>query len=110
MRPVREDMPEVPAAARAQDLGAGHEKAAVRLLLDRVRLCGRGEGRPAAAGVVLRVGAEELGPAAGALVGARLERVVVLAAERALRALLAPPLVLLRRPFAPPLGFSFLDF
>jgi hypothetical protein len=57
----------------------------------------RRERGPAAAGVELRVGDEQLGSAPGAPVGARLECVVVLASERALRALLPQNAVLLGR-------------
>src|SRR5205823_7489815 len=63
----------------------------------------------AAAGVVLRVGDEQLGPAAGAVICARLKDMVVLAAERTLGPLLAQNAVLLGRQFRPPLAFGFLD-
>src|SRR5205823_14760684 len=49
------------------------------------------------------------GPAAGAAVRARLEDVVVLAAERRLRTLLAQHLVLLGRQLLPPLLLGLLD-
>ena len=80
MRPVREHVAEVAAAARAQHLGADHPVGDVRLLLDRVVALRRVEGGPAAARVVLRVRLEQLGAAPGAAVRARLEDVVVLAA------------------------------
>src|SRR5438270_2569365 len=87
----------------AEHLGPAHEEAPVLLGLDRVlarRLVERG---PAAAGVVLRVRAEELRTAAGTPVDARLEHVVVLAAERPLGSLLPEDVELLRRQVAPPL-------
>src|ERR687887_1348912 len=90
-------------ARGAQHLGPAHEEAPVVLGLERVPARRLVEGRPAAAGVVLRVRAEELGAAAGAAVDARLEHVVVLAAERPLGSLLAQDVELLRRQLAPPL-------
>src|SRR5581483_10561395 len=94
-RAVREYVPKVAAARGAEHLGAHHPVARVDLLRDRLAGGGRGERGPPAARVVLRVGGEELGSAAGAVVGARLEHVVVLAGERALGALLAQHAVLL---------------
>src|SRR5947208_16040286 len=76
--PVREEMAEVSAAGRTEDLGADHAVAPVALLLDRGLACGGEEGGPAAARVVLRVRLEEQRAAAGAMVGARVEDVVVL--------------------------------
>src|SRR5690606_16709005 len=106
MRPVGEDVPEVAAAARAQNLGAHHPVARVGLLVDRA-LAGRGvEGRPAATGVGLRVGVEQLGPAAGAAVRAGLEHVVVLAGERRLGALFAEDPVALGIELRAPLGLG----
>src|SRR5919198_4419541 len=90
-------------ARGAQHLGPAHEEAPVLLGLDRALARRLVEGRPAAAGVVLRLGAEELRAAAGAPVDARLEHVVVLAAERPLGSLLPEDAVLLRRQVAPPL-------
>src|SRR4029078_9573507 len=69
----------------------------------------RGERRPTAARVVLRVGHEELGSAARALVRAGLEDVVVLTCERSLRALLAQYVVLLGRELGAPFLICFLD-
>src|SRR5205807_10529166 len=90
-------------ARGAEHLGPAHEEAPVLLGLERVlarRLVERG---PAAAGVVLRVRAEELRTAAGTPVDARLEHVVVLAAPWPLRSLLPEDAELLGRPVAPPL-------
>src|SRR5438270_3035824 len=90
-------------ARGAEHLGPAHEEAPVLLGLERVlarRLVERG---PAAAGVVLRVRAEELRTAAGTPVDARLEHVVVLAAPWPLRSLLPEDAELLRRQVAPPL-------
>src|SRR5205085_410651 len=67
------------------------------------------ERRPAAPGVVLCLGGEELGAAAGAAVRPVLEDVVVLAAERPLRALVAEHVVLLARQLGPPLLLGLLD-
>src|SRR3954452_23833516 len=102
-------MAEATAAGGAEHLGAFHAEGRVGLLVDRLRVGRRRERGPAAAGVVLRIGDEELCPAAGAPVGARLERVVVLAAERPLRALLAKDPVLLGRQLGLPLLWCFLD-
>src|SRR3954467_2925986 len=94
-RPVGEQMPEVAAARGAYHLCSRHPEGRIALLVDRVRV-GRGvEGGPAAARVVLRLGLEEDGPAAGAAVRARLEGVVVLAGERRLSALLPEDAVFL---------------
>src|SRR4051794_7057981 len=109
MRPVREDVAEVTAAGGAQHLGALHAEGRVGLLLDRLRVSRRGKRGPAAAGVVLGVGGEELGPTTGALVGARLEAVVVLTSERPLGALLPQDAVLLGAELGTPLLFGFLD-
>ena len=64
-------------------------------LLDGAGRHGLEERRPAAAGVELRVGDEEVLPAAHALVGAGRPAVVVLAREGALGAVLARHLELL---------------
>src|SRR5438876_4918060 len=109
LRAVREDVAEMAAAVRAHDLGAHHAEGLVPLLIDRLLAGGRVERGPAAAGVVLRVGDEELGATAGTVVCARLEHMVVLARERALRALFAEHVVLLGRQFRPPLLLCFLD-
>ena len=102
-------MPEVTAARGAHDLGANHPVSRVGLLVDRVLAGRRVEGRPAAARVVLRLRAEDLGPATGAAIRARLEDVVVLAGERRLGALLPQDAVLLGGELGPPLLFCFLD-
>src|SRR5262245_18657989 len=104
VRPVREDVAEVPATRCAHDLGAHHAVARVDLLVDRSLACGFVERRPAAARVELRLRDEELGPAAGAAVGARLEDVVVLTRERRLGSLVPQNPVLLRIERGPPLG------
>ena len=81
----------------------------IGLLVDRV-LAGRCvEGRPAAPGVVLRLRLEQRRAAARAAVRARLEGVVVLAAERRLRSLLAEDVELLRRELRAPLLLGLLD-
>src|SRR4051812_5095804 len=103
-------MAEVTAAGGAEHLGALHAEGRVGLLLDRLRVGRRRERGPAAAGVVLGVRLEELGPTTGALVGARLEAVVVLTSERPLGPLLPQDAVLLGAQLGPPLLFCFLDF
>src|SRR3954471_3480569 len=103
-------MPEVTAASGAEHLGALHAEGRVGLLLDGLGVGRRRERGPAAAGVVLGVGGEELGPTTGALVRARLEAVVVLTSERALGPLLPQDAVLLGAQLGPPLLFCFLDF
>src|SRR5262249_56059607 len=64
---------------------------------------------PGAARVVLGFRAEELGAASGAAVSAVVERVVVLAGERPLRALLSQHVVLLGRQLGAPLRVSLLN-
>src|SRR2546430_1564982 len=108
-RAVREDVPEVAAARRAQHLGAHHAVTCVGLLLHGLLARRRGERGPAAAGVVLCIRVEQLRAAAGAAVGARLEDMVVLPAERRLGALLAQDAVLLGRQLRAPLLLSLLD-
>ena len=93
---VREDVAEMAAAGGAHHLGAHHAVARVGLGDRRSRGRRLDEARPAGAGVELRVGAEELGAAAGAAVDAGVLRVDVLAGERALGALPPEDLVLLR--------------
>src|SRR5947207_12720722 len=109
VRAVREDVPEVAAAGRAQHLCAHHAVARVGLLLHGLLPRRRRERRPAAAGVVLRIRVEQLRAAAGAAVGARLEDMVVLPAERSLGSLLAEDAVLLGRQLLAPLLLGLLD-
>src|SRR2546428_3307024 len=107
--PVRKNMAEVAAAARAEHLGADHPVASVALLLDRIPAGWGVEGRPAAAGIVLRVRLEQGGATPGAVVRARLEDVVVLTAEGRLSALLTKDPVFLRCQLVAPLGVGLLD-
>ena len=109
MGAVREDVAEVAAAGRAQHFRTHHPVGRVGLLVDRLLAGRRRESGPAATGVVLRVGLEQLGPAAGTAVRARLEHVVVLAAERRLGSLLAQHLVLLGRQLFAPRLLGLLD-
>ena len=102
-------MAEVSAAGRTEDLGADHAVAPVALLLDRGLACGGEEGGPAAARVVLRVRLEEQRAAAGAMVGARVEDVVVLTGECRFGALLAEHLVFLGCQLVSPFGVGLLD-
>src|SRR5262249_5031143 len=106
---VVEDVPEVPAARAAQDLGATHEEAVVGAQLDGLRDRRLGEARPAGAGVELRVAAEQHGAAARARVVAGLLVVGVLAGERRLGAGAAQHVVLLWRELLTPLLVGLLD-
>src|SRR5207237_3590023 len=89
--------------------GAGRAVRRVRLLLERVVARRRGERGPAAAPVVLRVRPEQLRAAPGAAVRPRLERVVVLAAKRPLRSLLAQDAELLGAELLAPLRLCLRD-
>src|SRR4051812_49611721 len=103
-------MAEMSAAVRAHDLGADHPEGHVAVLVDRVPARRRVERRPAAAGVVFRLGLEELGAAAGAAVRAVLEDVVVLARERPLCSLLPQDAVLVRAELQAPFLLGLLNF
>src|ERR1044072_9193023 len=109
MRPVGEHMTEMPAARGAHPLGPRVPEGSVRVLVDDVVGRRRVERGPAAARVVLGVGAEELGPAAGAVIRPLVEDVVVLAGERTLGALLPEDMELLGCQLLPPLLLCFLD-
>src|SRR5689334_17783831 len=63
---VGKHVAEMAAAARAENLGAVHSVRRVEPRLDAVQRGRLEEARPAGAGVEFRVGAEELGAAAGA--------------------------------------------
>src|SRR6266566_778420 len=103
-------MAEVAAAIRAHHLGAHHPVPGIGLLVDRL-LGGRCvEGRPAAARVVLRLGAEELGAAARAAIRAWLEGLVVFTRKRRLGTLFAQDAVPLRIQLRAPLLLGLLDF
>ena len=105
MRPVWEDVAEVAAAVRAHDLGAHHPEGRVALLVDRLLFRRCVEGGPAAARVVLRLRREQLGSAPRAVVGAWVERVVVLAGEGRFGAfLLAAWMAVAASVLATPLG------
>src|SRR5262245_17551607 len=97
-------MAQVRAAALAVHLGALHEVTVVVLGLDVLRIGGRREARPAAAGVELGLGIEEHVTAAHAAIRAILVVVPVAAGEGALGPLLARDPVLLRRQLLTPLG------
>src|SRR2546421_3838785 len=110
LRPVVEDVAQVPTAVRARDLGPDHEVRVVRRLLDG-RALGRGiKARPPAVGVELGLGLEQLRPAARAQVGARRLGVPVLAGEGSLGSLLTQHVVLGRGQISLPLGCALLDF
>src|SRR3954447_9863544 len=70
--PIVEDVPEMPAAGAAEDLGAAHEEAVVVSQLDRLGDGRLGEARPACARVELGVGAEQHRRAGRAAVAAGL--------------------------------------
>src|SRR5690606_25821295 len=75
-----ENVPEVRAAGGAAHLDPAHAEGGVLEQLDRVVVRRGVERGPAAAGVELGLGGEELRPAAAARVGARLADLLVLAA------------------------------
>src|SRR3954452_9779688 len=106
---VVEDVAQVAAAARADDLRADHAVRAVLAQLDRLGDSRLGEARPARAALELRVGAEQLGAAAGALEHAVVLGEGVLAGERRLGRLAAQHGVLLRRQLLAPLRVCLLD-
>src|SRR5207247_1072794 len=108
--PVVEDMPQVPAAVGAVDLGPDHEERFVRLLLDQRALGRCVEARPPAVGVELGLRLEQPGPAAGAQVGAANVGVPVRARERPLSAFLAQHVVLSRGQVSSPLRFALLNW
>src|SRR5580700_1845574 len=89
-------MAEMPAAAAAMHLGAGHEKAAVGVGLDHL-FERRREARPAGAAVELRAGVEQRLAAAGAVIDPGAVLLVERARPGALGAVLAQHAVLLGR-------------
>src|SRR5688572_13795473 len=97
-------------AARTFHLHAAHTVGAVRFELDGLLIGRLPEARPTAAGLELRVGAEELGAAARAAVRPGLFAVVILAGESAFGAFLASDLVLLGSERGFPIGFGFFEF
>src|SRR5262245_15995826 len=99
----------MPPTRGAVNLGPLHEKRPILLRLDGIGACRLPEARPARARVVLRLGAEELGSAAGAAIRARLLRVPVAARERALGCMVPQHAVLLVRELALPFGVALLD-
>src|SRR3954453_11810947 len=105
-RTVLEHMAEMAIALRAQHLGADHAVADVALFVDMALHCGRGKGRPAAAGIELGVGFEQRLAAAGAGVNARAVLMLVFTGKRPLGRFLAQHRVLHRRQFLAPLGFG----
>src|SRR5438552_7617054 len=102
LRPVLEDMAEMPAAAAAMHLGAGHEEAAVGIGLDPV-LERRREARPAGTAVELGAGVEQGLAAAGAVIDPGAVLLVERAHPGALGAVLAQHPVLLGREAPAPL-------
>src|SRR5881392_3684072 len=96
-------------AFRAQDLSADHAVADIALLVDMAVHGGRGETRPAAAGVELGIGFEQRLAAAGAGIGALAVLVLIFTGERPLGRLLAQHGVLHRRQLLAPLGLALDD-
>src|SRR3989337_789565 len=105
LRTVGEDVPQVPLAARADDLGANHAVRHVAMLLDRAFLR-PGEARPARAAVELGLALEQRLTARGAEILTGRLVLLVLAGERALGAMLAQDAVLLGRQLRAPLGIG----
>src|SRR6476619_5831477 len=103
---VREDVPEMAAAGGTGDLGANHPVARIVMRVDALERHRLDEARPTRARVELRVGPEQLRPAAGAAVHAGRLRVGIRAGEGALGALLAQYVVLVRAEAAAPLGLG----
>src|SRR5437763_4218607 len=101
-------MPEVAAAAAAMHLGAGHEKAAVGVGLDRILERGK-EARPSRAAVEFRAGVEQRLAASGAVINSGAVLLVERARPGALGAMLAQHPVLLGRQLAAPLLVALLD-
>src|SRR5438105_463874 len=102
LRPVLENMAEMPAAAAAMHLGAGHEEAAVGVGLHPV-LERRREARPAGAAVELGAGIEQRLAAAGAVIDPGAVLLVERARPGALGTVLAQHPVLLGRQAPAPL-------
>src|SRR6185369_2988119 len=106
---VGEDVAEMAVAFRAQYLGADHAVADIALLVDMAVHGGRGEARPAAAGIELGIRFEQRLAAAGAGIGARAVLVLILAGKRPLGRLLAQHGILHRRQFLAPFGLALDD-
>src|SRR5947208_3081326 len=101
--PVVEDVPQVPAATPAPDLGADHSVGAVVDQLDGVGGHGLGEAGPSGSRLELRVRGEQFGAAAGTVVDPVVVEVPVATRERRLGAGAPQHGVLLRCQLAPPL-------
>src|SRR5919112_2116767 len=107
-RSVLKDVSLVGAAGRTVHLRTAHEEAAVLLCLDATIVERRPEARPARARVVLGVRRKEGRPAGHTAVDSLLFVVVVLTAERPLRALHPRDAVLLGGELVLPLFFRLL--
>src|SRR5579885_3627280 len=107
LRAVGEDVAKMRLAFGAAHLGAAHEQGSVLVLAHRFPLRGRIEARPAGAGLVFRVGAEQRFAAADAAIHALPLLRVIRMAEGPLCAMLARHVVLLRRKLLPPLRLGF---
>src|SRR5207249_5652747 len=107
--PIGEDMAQMALAARAMDLGAGHEEAAIALGFDEPLIGRLPEAGPAGAGFELGPGIEHWRTAAHAGIDAIFVMVGIDAAEGALGAVLARDLVLFGRQLRPPFGVGLGD-
>src|ERR1017187_6942185 len=94
VRAILEHMAEMGAAARTVDFGARHAMGLIHMRVHPLGRHGQPEARPARAGVVLGIRAEQLLAAAHAGIDTRLLVIGVRAAEGRLRALLLRHLVL----------------
>src|SRR6516225_3259248 len=108
LRAVVENVAEVAAAAAAVHFGAGHEKAAVGLRLDRL-LDRRRKARPAGSAVELGVGGEQRLAATGTMVDAFAVLLVERARSSTLGAVVTQDPILRRRQLAPPLLLAQYD-
>ena len=93
----------------AEHLGAPHEHACIMLCAGDLLTDGRPEAGPACAGVELRLGTEEVLPAADALVRSTVLQVVVCACESSFGAFLAGYPELLRCKNLLPFCIGLLD-
>src|ERR1035437_2479952 len=105
-RPVVEDVAQVAPTAPADHLGAGRPVTLVDMEVHRLQVRRLGEARPAASGVELGIRTEQLGPAAGAVVGAGVVVLPVASREGSLGPLLPQDGVLLGGEPGAPLGLG----
>ena len=108
-RPIREQVPQVSIAARAQNLGPVHPVRGVRLRADVFRADRQIKAWPAGAGVELGFRAEQVRAATGAAVQALVMVVPILASESRLGPLLPRDVELLGGELGLPFRFRLLD-